>query len=219
MLKNTRVVGLPDAGRLANMVRSPGIDPRTWVSLAVVKSVTIDPEEGVFADVRLMPRRRLETCRVGQVYAGDGFGLYIPIEVDDEVLVEAPDGDPDHGLILTRRLHSPSHPPSSDLARNPNDVLLVVKPNSSLRIIASGSGNVVVEVRDQAKVLLGGPDASAACARVGDSVTLTGTLGIADLQNILDTRYQLRPSPPPLPLSVGATIGEVATGSDKVKVL
>jgi hypothetical protein len=218
MLKNSRAVGTIDVSRLAAAVRGPGIDSRTWVSLAIVNAVKMDSDEGVFVDVTLMPSRRPEVARVGQEYAGPGFGLHTPLQVDDEVLVTAPDGDPDNGLVVTRRLHSASDPPSQEAVDNPQDVVLVVKEGQSVRIITSGGGSVILEGRGGGSlVLLGGEDASARSAREGDTVSTEGLGPFSSLQALLDTRYQLRPSPPPLVIPAGQTIGRISSGSDKVK--
>jgi hypothetical protein len=123
------------------------MDTRTWVSLAVVTAVVIDPNEGVFADVLLMPSNVKTTCRVGQEYAGAGFGFYTPVLVDDEVLVEAPSGNPDNGLILTRRLYSASDPPPSEVSTFPDDVLLVVREGKTCRILVEGAGQVEIRSR------------------------------------------------------------------------
>lgn len=155
MLKLSRVSSAMDTSRLGQALARPGMDTRTWVSLAIVERVIIDEDEGVFADVLLMPSGERFPARVAQEYAGNGFGLYTPIEVDDEVLVEAPSGDPDNGMILTRRLYSKSDPPPAEAASNPSDVLLVVKTDQTLRIITAGSGNVVIETRGAGKVKLG----------------------------------------------------------------
>lgn len=154
MLKNSRVSGTLDIGRLGQALARPGMDTRTWVSLAIVKAVHVDADEGVFVDVLCVPLKHKGTARLGCEYAGNGFGMYAPLEVDDEVLVEAPSGDPDEGLVVTQRLHSPSDPPPSELVDNPTDVLLVVKPGRTVRIVTSGGG----------KVVLGGADATEAVA-------------------------------------------------------
>lgn len=144
MLKNSRVSGTLDVGRLGQALARPGMDTRVWVSLAIVEAVHVDAEEGVFVDVLCVPLRQRGTARLGTEYAGAGFGLYTPLEVDDEVLVEAPSGDPDEGLVVSRRLHSASDPPPSELVDHPEDVLLVVKPGKSVRIAVTGGGKVVL---------------------------------------------------------------------------
>ena len=147
MLKHSRVSTTPDVGRMGKALRAPGMDTRTWVALAVVTAVQVDPNEGVFANVTLMPFGTEATARVGQEYAGDGFGFYTPIEVNDEVLVAAPDGDPDNGLIVTRRLYSASDPPPAEAAEFPDDVLLVIREDKTMRILVVGDG--LVEIRSR----------------------------------------------------------------------
>lgn len=220
MLLRSRVASTPDVSRIAAAVRGPGIDSRTWVAVAAVTACQVDADEGTFVDVVLLTgtSRRKEVARVGCAYAGPGFGLHTPLQVDDEVLVEAPDGDPDNGLVVTARLHSASDPPPQDVVDHPQDVVLLVRPGQSVRIIAVGGGHVILEARgDGSEVRLGGPDASAGAARVGDTVS-TDAAAVTALQAMLDTRYQLRPSPPPAPLAPSTTIGVIASGSDKVKV-
>jgi hypothetical protein len=150
MLKNSRVSSIIDTNRLGRALARPGMDTRTWVSLAVVTAVVIDPAEGVFADVLLMPSNVKTTCRVAQEYAGDGFGFYTPVLVDDEVLVEAPNGNPDNGLILTRRLYSKSDPPPEEAVDNPDDVLMVIRKGKTMRILVDGGGQVEIRSRDGA---------------------------------------------------------------------
>lgn len=213
MLKNSRVTGALDTVRLGNALARPGMDTRIWSSLAIVLKVVVDPDEGVFVDVRLMPSRLKETARLGCEYAGAGFGVYFPVEVNDEVLVEAPSGDPDHGLVIVRRLHGAADPPPTQVADHPADALIVVKRNASLRIIASGTGKIVLQV-DEGKVLLGDEGADKGVARATDSVGLAATAGIANLQTLLDARYVI--GSPGNNLPEGATIGEITTGSSKV---
>jgi hypothetical protein len=138
------------------------MDPRAWCSLAIVQSVVVDEAEGVFCDVLLMPSKRRETARLGAAYAGSGWGLYAPPMVDDEVLVSAPSGDPALGLVITSRLWSPADVPPADAATHPEDVLLTVRPDKSLRLVVSGGG----------KVILGTADASRGVARLDDTVNL-----------------------------------------------
>jgi len=144
MLKLTRVSKSMDVGRLGQAVSRPGIDPRTWVSYAIVDAVTLDPGHGVIVDVTLMPSGAQGSARVGQEYAGSGFGLHVPIGVDDEVLVEACNGDPDHGYVVTKRFHSPSDPPSEAAVGNPDDFVIVVKSGQSLRIVVQDGGKIVL---------------------------------------------------------------------------
>lgn len=132
----------------------PGIDPRIWACEAVVtaKKVTSD---GFFVDVHLMPDKIDETARVGTVYAGNGFGFYFPIEVDDTVLVIAPCGDPDMGLIAVPRFWSQADPPPAKAISDPEDVVLEVKAGRTLRIRTTGAGSIALHPVDSGQVYLG----------------------------------------------------------------
>ena len=130
-----------DVNRVANALSRPGIDPRVWECLAFVTEFNID-EEGPFVDVLLMPERIPETARVAAEYAGPGFGFYFPIEVDTEVIVTAPNGDPDEGLIVTKRLWSKSDPPPTDARANPQNIILHAKEGASINLVVSGGATI-----------------------------------------------------------------------------
>jgi hypothetical protein len=165
-----------DINMLSKAMTRPGIDPRSWCSLAIVQSVVIDEAAGVFCDVLLMPSKRRETARLGAAYAGSGFGFYTPVKVDDEVLVSAPGGDPAQGLVITQRLWSPADVPPAGLEATPEDVVLVVETDKSLRLTVQGGGDVVITAAD-GKVKLGGEVASKGVARLDDT-TAGGSLAL-----------------------------------------
>lgn len=152
MLKRTRVSPTPDFARIAAAVSRPGIDPRIWESLAFVRAVVVDPTEGVFVDVTLLPSQVETTARLGATYAGASFGVYLPVAVGDEVLVSAPSGDPAEGMVVAERLWSPSDPPPQEVVDHPEDALIHVKPGKTIRIVVSEGG----------RILLGGADSSEA---------------------------------------------------------
>ena len=204
MLKFTRVTGILDVGRLGNALARPGIDPRTWVSYAAVDAVGVD-SEGVFVDVTLLPTGDQMTARAGTIYAGPGYGLHLPFGVGDEVVVGVPNGDPNHGAVVLARLQSASDELASSAMANENDIVLVVKPDQSIRIAVSGGG----------KVYLGSVDASRGVARVDDIVDFD----YDRLQTILDSRYMQVGSPVPLSTTAAATPGNdatISTASDTV---
>lgn len=159
----SRVSSGVDFARLSQALMRPGIDPRVWVSYAiltgepVVDTTTADGRAGIFVDLVLLPINMEATARVGAIYAGNGFGLYAPLHKDDEVLVVAPSGDPAEGLVVTQRLWSPSDPPPGAVAEHPTDLTLVVESGRSLRITAQGAGNIYLNV-DSGKVYLGGEE-------------------------------------------------------------
>jgi Type VI secretion system/phage-baseplate injector OB domain len=150
VLKHSRVSGTLDTSRLGAALRGPGMDTRTWISYAVIDAVTVDNAEGVFCNVTCLPSNQQYTARLGHIYSGAGFGMYCPVEVDDEVIVSAPSGDPDQGLVVTQRLHSASDPPPEELGANPIDVLLVAKEGRTVRILLSGGGLCEIRSREGA---------------------------------------------------------------------
>ena len=200
-----------DFAAMGRALARPGMDPRSWCSLAIVQSVVVDEAEGVFCDVLLMPSKRRETARLGAAYAGSGWGLYAPPMVDDEVLVSAPSGDPAQGLVITSRLWSPADVPPADAATHPEDVLLTVRPDKSLRLVVSGGG----------KVVLGTADASRGVARLDDTTT-GGSLTLTSLPNTptpgLNTATLTYTGPNGVPQVVGSFVlpGLVTSGSADV---
>lgn len=153
---------IPDVSMIARAIQRPGIDPRAWVSLAIVQSVVVDAD-GAFCDVLLVPSNRLHTARLGAAYAGSGWGLFLPPLVDDEVVVLAPDGDPSAGLVIVSRLWSQVDAPPTEAQENPEDAVLVVQPDKSLRLSVSGGG----------KVYIGGSDGTKAVAHVDSEIRVT----------------------------------------------
>lgn len=198
MLRSRVTRGL-DVTRLANAVSRPGIDPRIWVSYAVLQTEPFVDErpgkQGVFADVQLLPSGVMDTARVGAIYAGNGFGLYAPLHKDDEVLVCAPSGDPDEGLVIVQRLWSTSDPQPAQVAQTPEDVTLVVEPDKNLRLTVQGSGNVYITAAG-GKVVLGEESATRGVARLEDA-TVNGTLELKAITI---------PLPPPAPPNVAITL-------------
>jgi hypothetical protein len=72
----------------------------------------------------------------------------MPLLEGDEVLVTAPRGDPAEGLVVTRRLHSPSDPPPQEVTDHPEDVLLVMAPGKSCRVVVSAGGKILLGSAD-----------------------------------------------------------------------
>jgi hypothetical protein len=143
MLKHSRVTGIMDVGRLAQAVSMPGIDPRPHPSMGIVTAVGND-DEGFFADVTLAPSMVDVTCRVGSSYAGPDYGENSPLDVDDEVVVVIPDGDPAHGGVVVARMWSASDAPPADAGNFPTDRVTVISPGKNWRIGVSGGGQIFV---------------------------------------------------------------------------
>lgn len=143
-----------DIQRISSAVQRPGIDPRVWASYAVVTGFHVDPEAGPLADVELIPDETLHTAQLGTVYAGDGFGLYAPVRVDDVVLVVAPSGHPDNGLVIASRVHSQSDPPPAEAVATPDDVIVHVEQDRSLKLVVTGTGTIRIGSADAAEPLV-----------------------------------------------------------------
>jgi hypothetical protein len=160
-LTSTRVATVPDVQRMSKAFERPGIDTRVWACRAVVTKIVIDRDHGVLLDVTLLPDETPETAKLAPMYAGAGFGFYLPVRVDDEVLVVAPMGSPDNGLEAYPRVWDGADPPPRDVVDNPEDVLLHIRPGKNLRIVTEGAGKVVIDPRDTGVVELGGESLNA----------------------------------------------------------
>lgn len=169
------MAGRIDMSRLAKLAQRPGVDPRVWLTLAVVEALGFDAAEGVFADVRFQPTGERETALVAVPYAGDGFGDWCPLAVDDVVLVAVPNGDPSAGPVIIARMWRAADRPPADVRAGQDDAdghpvptadrvirvqagqRLVVRVSGSggdVDIRVEGSGNVNLVV-DSGKVLVG----------------------------------------------------------------
>lgn len=143
MLARSRVATTPDAGRLGELLARPGMDPRVWVSLATVRAVHVE-SNGKFCDVTLIPSGDEETVRIGEEYAGNGFGDHNPLHVDDEVVVLFPGGEPDAGGVIVARLHNSSDKVPSAAVSNKDDRQIVVESGKNIRLTTQGTGDVLV---------------------------------------------------------------------------
>lgn len=139
-----------DVGRLAAAAKRPGIDPRVWLTLAVVQDVGFDPDEGIFVDLQYQPSGELETALLGAPHAGNGFGAYFPVKVDDTVLVAVPMGDPGHGPIIICRMWNAGDPPAADFGDGEeavSDTILRVEDGTAYRVFAK-NGDVSLQAED-----------------------------------------------------------------------
>jgi hypothetical protein len=195
----SRIATSPDVQRVGQALARPGMDTRNWVQLAIVKEIDVDPDHGVFATVTTMPDGLEQQARLGVIYAGDGFGVYAPLRVDDEVLCAVPEGDPDHGLVIVARLWSAADKPPTDVGSQDapsEDLIVVVDRDKSLRVRLVGNGNAVIAV-DAGKVYLGGPDtgdgAATEPAVLGDTLNEYLKSARAGLKVWLDTHTHPAP--------------------------
>lgn len=228
----SRVSRTIDSARLSELVSRPGVDPRVWNEIGYVIKVFVDTTDdgaGVYADVHLARTAttdengevtaQVQTVRVGTLYAGTGFGLYLPLQPDDEVLISYPDGDPDSGGTIVARLHSPSDKPPQEAKDHPDDLILHVKKDANLRVLAFGSGNVVVGV-ENGKVLLGQESGTKPVARKGDKLTASKTMGTwaSAVELAITNLGGTAPNPSFADgAGVDTAFGEIAEGSGKVE--
>ncbi len=150
-MNRTRIARNLDVQRLAAALRSPGIDTRCWVSLAIAtEDSQVDETHGVFVDVKLMPTEEPYTARVGAIYAGDAFGIYTRIRKDDELAVVIPSGNATEGVVVLARLWSQADKPPTgapaSIKDNPEDVIIVVEPEKNLRVKLTGGGQYIMDV-------------------------------------------------------------------------
>ena len=158
-----------DVNRAGEALSRPGIDSRVWVSLAIVDGPPLlRAGEGYFCDVILLPSQAHDTARVGADYAGDRWGDHCPLRDGDEVVVIAPSGDPDLGLVVSARLHSPSDRPPAQAESYPDDRAITIRPGQRLRLNVSEGGAVLVNDTHAT-------GAQPRVAREGDPITLSGT--------------------------------------------
>lgn len=224
MAKRPKIRGVRssiDTGRLAAAASRPGIDPRIWLTRAVVKDVAFDPDQGLFADIQFQPDGAIETALVGAAMAGDDFGSYWPLHVDDIVLVALSMGDPADGPVIIARLWSGSEKPPIQLSKDDlgvdggdvtSDPTTRLEDGTTLRIVGKkgasykieldgnatfeivGTGGTTVLIDGDAGVRLGKPvlpDTFRGVARLNDQISATGTPPVVD-----------PPSDPPPPPAV-----------------
>lgn len=225
-----------DFGKISAAVARPGIDPRTWLTYALVDEVGFDENNGMFADVTYIPTREEQTCLVGAAYAGNGFGLWAPLEVDDVVLVALPNGDSNSGPVIIARLWNAADKPPSELGSGEvptENVVCRVQAGKRLRFITSGGGNAEIVAEGDGKVLLGSDSATRGAARQDDEVDMGYFYIYRDGDK--DRLYWRAPGTNPLTPGVWAEIdsgvtapivgtvgtaltGSIKTSSGKVKV-
>ena len=150
-----------DVGRLSRAVQRPGIDPRVWVCRGWVTAYNVDKDNGSFVDVDLQTGEN-ETARIGEGFAGVGYGDHNPIAVGDELLLVAPMGVPDAGLVAVARLYCASDPPPAEAANNPGDALRHFPSGVNFRIVHEGAGAFSVAIADEGKIYFGSEEAAEA---------------------------------------------------------
>jgi len=109
-------------------------------SYALITKVTVaDDKSGVELDLTLQPSGKNGTARLGWEYIGNGFGLFILPEIDDEVLVVFADGDVTQGVVVKRLSNRVDQVPDGISATK---VLIVAKPDHDVDITVAGKVTV-----------------------------------------------------------------------------
>ena len=170
-----------DVGRAAAAVRGPGIDTRTWFSLAIINAMTVT-SEGAFAQVTLHPSGDVHNARCG------GSELWEPLNIDDEVVVAWPSGDPMEGLVVVRRLGSAADPPDKRVVNAPGDLWLVSKPGIPMHVVSGDALELGAE-KDVTVHSAGGDvtvasDSGAVTVTVGAGQSVTVNVGAGGSINL-----------------------------------
>lgn len=117
-----------------------------WISYATVSTVTKRADNaGLDIKVTLHPFGYVAVVRMGWEYAGNGFGLIIYPNTDDEVLVAFPAGILNQGVIIKRLSNLSELLPA---AAADDRVLLIIEDGKHLDINLSGSGGVRLDIAD-----------------------------------------------------------------------
>jgi hypothetical protein len=108
-----------DTGRIAESLKTKGIDPRYWAGHGVVGTIdgsgkadyedgaaVLYASDGQWADVVLMPEEIPITARVQLGMGGRSCVISAPIRPGDEVLVVLPDGELAHPPIIVAVLNN-----------------------------------------------------------------------------------------------------------------
>jgi len=118
------------------------------VDLATVLAVFVDASS-VYVDAETQPLGDHVRARVGEAYAGAGFGCHSPVHEGDQVLIAYPGGNPDGEPVVLARLHHADAGVAGDVLDAAHDVWLVAKGDEKVRVKASAG----VEVTAQTHVI------------------------------------------------------------------
>lgn len=172
-----------DVGRMGEMLRQAGIDPRHWLSYGTVGIVkedgTFDPTDphavyvqstGVSVDVLLHPLNQPVTCRYSGQQGGASSSIYCPIHPGDEVLVGIPDGDmrlPPAVLLVMNADHSRLPLGNDQKPLWQNDRILLHSKGTKIQIRTDDGTNL--EVR---------PDGTIEASQPGGAIVRVSAAGV-----------------------------------------
>lgn len=229
----TETAGPLDPSLLARALRTPGIDPRHWLSYGTVctinedgtgnfddaHAVCVEPT-GCSVDVLLMPANQHVTARYSGAAGGPAGTIYGVIKPGDEVVVGIPDGDLRMPCVILAVMNAEHSPLPLNQDRTPvwkNDRILIHGATVPIEI-RTGGGSIVVDQLGRVLVNNG----SRGAARVQDTTKLT--LSPADIvalaQKLLETSlFTPSGNPPTPPVNPQVlTGGEITSGSGTVRI-
>lgn len=133
-----------DTTRQREAVRGPGVDTRTWIAWGEIQELGHDESGGIFADVRVMPDGKLETCFIGSDHVddqgGDWTGGY---KVGDNVVILFPGGDESLGPTIVCQVWNKSNRPAPDFGDGTEpttDRVIRMGKGKKFRVRSSGTG-------------------------------------------------------------------------------
>lgn len=106
-----------DHASMGQAFAAPGMDPRTWISYAIVdvpgeeqgdsQTVEFDKDDGqLYVNITLKPMDVPLRARLGMQSAGSGEAIYFPFCGGEEVLVAIPEGNMMAGAVILCRLNN-----------------------------------------------------------------------------------------------------------------
>ncbi len=107
-------------------IRKIARDPRDWFASGLVRSVDDHDDWGLVISVELTDGRTVE-ARPSHVGLGDGSGIYVPFEVDDEVLLVFDAGEVNNAVVLASKPVSRPQRPESEYD---NDRIRITHPEA-----------------------------------------------------------------------------------------
>ena len=194
--------GSLDVARMSAALERPGIDTRTWNTLAIVDSVNAT-ETGVYFNCTTIGGTK-ETAVFASSYGGPGYGIHFPVEEGALVCLFIPEGDYGAGARVVAVCEDAGDPPSQEAIDHPTDVVISVKKDSSIRIVVDGEGDAIVFPRGTGKVLLGDEAADSPVQNNVDGADWMAALAAA-IQFITDSPPS--PSNAPALLALGILQG------------
>lgn len=201
-----------DFGRIAEAVKRPGVDPRTWLALARVDddpdARVWDDELGWIVDVTFrggaLDGEGPIPCRVMGA-AGAGAGVYRPPHLDALVVVAVPHGDPNNDCIVLGELHDVEHVPPAEV----NGTQITEEFALATHILVYPGEDIDAQFRNVRltgeQMVLGAAEADQPFARGADLADALDALADA-LDSFANALATAAPAPPNAALTVAAVL-------------